>query len=352
VGQTTINYKDNSLTLYPYYNAYFSNQTTNDSTRILFVKNSLQWSNFSPFKEAIAKNNFFHIAGGVLYDYAELKYSFTPFSTLYLFARTHIRLFKVMDITGLVSSSIVSDYSNNDLTAKAGISWALNRKKEHCIGLNATYYRNEPDYIMQYAFTNNFRWVNSFLTQNIVQFKAWWNYEKYNISANYFYLNNLVYLSEELRPFQNENSGNLVQFSAFIPYRYKNFGTTANLNVQYCTKEVVHVPLFAGKLSVFYMFEFLQKRLKIQIGTDVMYNTLYYADAYLPILRTFYRQNSQLAGNFVYWDANVTFKIDRINFFFRAGNLLTTFMDYGNFTTPDYPNSYVLSLGISWRFHD
>jgi hypothetical protein len=352
VGQSTINYEDKNITLDPYYNAYFSNQATNDSTRILFVKNSLQWSNFSPFSEPNTKNNFFHIAGGVLYDYAELKYQNTPFSALYLFARTHIRLFKVMEITGQISSSIVSDYENNDLTAKAGISWTLNRKKEHFLGFNANYYRTDPDYIMKHVSTNNFRWVNSFKEQNIIQFKGYWNYKKYNLSANYYFLNNLVYLSEELRPIQNENDGHLVQLSVFVPFRHKNFGTTANLNVQYCVNEVVNVPLFTGKLSVFYIFELLQKRLKIMVGTDVMYNTPYYADAYLPILRTFYHQNSKKAGNFIYWDANLTVRIDRINFFFRAGNLLTTITGDGNFTTPYYPNNYLFSVGISWRFHD
>jgi hypothetical protein len=352
VGQTTIRYRDKFPVIFPHYNAYFSTQATNDSTRILFAKNSFQWSNFSPFQEASAKNYFFHIAGGVLYDYAELKYQYTPFNALYLFARTHIRLFNVMDITGQVSYSLVSDYFNNDLSAKAGISWAINRKKDHCIGFNAHYHRDDPEYLMKYASTNNFRWVNSFQKQNTIQFKVYWNYDKYYISASYFYLNNLVYLSEELRPVQNESVGHLVQLSAFIPFSYENFGATANLNVQYCTKEVVNVPLFAGKLSVFYVFDFFQKRLKIQIGTDAMYNTLFYADAYLPILRTFYYQNTQSVGNFIYWDANVTFKIDRINFFFRAGNILSPILTNGNFTTPDYPNNYLLSLGISWRFHD
>jgi len=352
VNQTTLRYVDQSLVLHPNYEAYFSEQETNDSTRILSLKNSLQWSNFSPFQEESKKKSFFHIAAGLLYDHSQLRYTSTPFNSLYLFARTLIRLFNKLDVTGQFSYSFVSDYFNNDLSAKAGISWTINREKEHSVGVNAYYYRNDPDYMMKYVSINNFRWVNSFQKQNIVQFKAYWNYEQYQVSASYFYLNNLVYLSEELRPIQDKNNGNLIQLSTLIPFRYKNFGTTANLNLQYCTDEVVSVPLFAGKLSVFYTFEFLKKRLKILIGTDVMYNTSYYADGYLPILREFYYQKTQLTGNFIYWDANITFRIDRINFFFRAGNILTAAFENRNYTTPGYPNKYLFSIGISWRFHD
>ncbi|MCL2290004.1 MAG: putative porin [Bacteroidetes bacterium] len=353
--QTTIRYKDQFESPYPHFGTYFSDKITDDSTRIVTAKNALQWSNFSPFQEASNQSNFFHIAGGLLHDYADLKYANLPFSSLYLFARTHIRLFSAMDITGQVSYSVISDYANNDFVAKAGVSWAINREreKEHAVGLNVNYFRNSPEYMMQYVFTNHFRWINQFTEQNIVQFKTFWDYRKYNVSLSYYYLNKWVYLSEELRPTQSENDGNLIQLSAFVPFRHKNFGTTANLNVQYCTKNVINVPIFAGKVSVFYIIELLKKRLLIQIGTDLMYTTPYYADAYLPALHSFYYQRSQAVGNFLFMDANITFKIERVNFFFRIGNILSPMMGNRSSTTPNYPlNDYSISLGINWRFFD
>lgn len=352
--QTKVDVKDKDMNKnrFRYENYYFSNVVTHDSTKIMTAKNAIQWSNFSPYQEKSNKNNFFHIAGGVLHDYADLKYSNTRFISLYLFARTQIHLFKVMDITAKVSYSI-GDYTNEDLSAKAGISWTINKEKEHIIGLNAHYDKIAPDYKMQHLFTNNFRWANRFEKQNIVQFNTFWNYEKYNCSVSYYFINKWVYLSEELVPVQNKNNGNLIQISTFIPYRYKNFGATANLHLQYCSKDVVNVPLFAGKLSIYYIFELLKKKLKIQIGTDAMYNTTYYADVYLPVLQMFYSQQTHSAGNFVFLDANLTIKIERIIFFFRIGNLLPPIMKYRNYTTPYYPvNDFFMNLGICWRFHD
>ncbi|MCL1850836.1 MAG: putative porin [Bacteroidetes bacterium] len=351
-NQTTLTYNDKDFDTIPYYECYDTLRVTNDSTRFFTLTNAFQWSNFMPYKEMSNKNNFFHIAGGILHSYADFKYTNATFNSLYLFARTHIRLFRLMDITAKISYAIYG-YAENDASANVAISWSLNREKDHNIGLNANFYRNAPEYIMQHVTSNHFRWDTTFAKQNIVQLKAFWNYKKYNCALSYYYINKLVYLSEELRPIQDLNIGNLIQISTFIPYRYKNFGSIANLNLQYCNNDVINVPLFAGKLSVYYIFELLKKRLKILIGTDLMYNTSYYADGYLPALHTFHFQNSQSVGNFVFWDLNVTFQIDRINFFFRTGNLLPPFMYYRNFTTPNYPvKDYLINLGITWKFFD
>ena len=353
VTQSTFTYHDKFDVLPHFYEAYDTvKKVSNDSLRFLTLKNVLQWSNFMPYKELKNKNNFFHIAGGVMHDYTDFRYTNTTFNSFYLFGRTHIRLFKLMDITAKISYSLYG-YTNNDLLANAGISWSINREKEHSVGLQANYYRVAPEYALQHFESNHFRWDTTFTKQNIVQLKTFWNYEDYNASVSYYYINKLVYLSEELRPIQDQNIGNMIQVSTFIPFRYKHFGTIANLNVQYCSNEVILVPIFAGKLSVFYIFELLKKRLKIQLGTDIMYNTSYYADGYVPALRMFHYQNTQLTGNFAYWDANITFQIERICFFFRAGNLLPPFMHYRNFTTPTYPaKDYFFSIGITWKFFD
>jgi len=348
--QTTILFRDKYDTISPYY--FYSQNNTQDSSRILSVKNAIQWSNFAPYKERNTEPCFFHVAVGGMHDFTDLKHINSTFNSFYLFARTHIRLFKSMDITGQFSYSF-NDDSSNDISAKAGMSWAINREKEHIIGFHANYYRNDPEYIMQYISVNNFRWINSFQKQNIAHFKAYWNYQKYNLSVSYYLLNNLVFLSEEMSPVQSKNNGNLFQCSAFIPFRYKNFGTTANLNFQYCTNDVVHLPIFAGKLAVYYIFELFKKRLKIQVGGDLMYNTTYYADSYLPVLHKFYSQKTQSVGNFIFMDVNLTLKVDRIHFFFRAGNLLATVMNHNNITTPDYPQKdFLLTIGVNWRFFD
>jgi len=113
------------------------------------------------------------------------------------------------------------------------------------------------------------------------------------------------------------------------------------------------VPLFAAKSSIFYIFDIFKRKLKLQLGVDVMYNTTYFANAYSPALYSFYFQDKQKVGNFWYIDANATIRISRLYFFARIGNVLSPFQNYNMFTTPNYPmKDFLISIGLNWRFHD
>ena len=56
-------------------------------------------------------------------------------------------------------------------------------------------------------------------------------------------------------------------------------------------KEAIQVPLFAGKLDIFYRFNIFKNKAQLQLGLNAAYNTNYYADAYHPLLHQFYHQH-------------------------------------------------------------
>jgi outer membrane receptor protein involved in Fe transport len=133
----------------------------------------------------------------------------------------------------------------------------------------------------------------------------------------------------------------------------KGFGLDINAYVQYSSSDAVNVPLLAFKASPYYIFNVLRGKLKIQIGMDLMYNTLYYADGYDPVLHQFYCQRDMKVGNYPYWDVNLTMRIKRISFFFRAGHVLAGVIGQNYYLTPDYPAmGRSFQLGINWRFYD
>jgi len=148
-------------------------------------------------------------------------------------------------------------------------------------------------------------------------------------------------------------SANVIQFHLFAPIRVKGFGMDVNAYLQYSSSVALNVPLFAFRASPYYIFNVLRGKLKIQIGCDLMYNTLYYADGYDPVMHQFYFQRTMRVGNYVYWDANLTMKIKRITFFFRAGHILSGVVGQFYFLTPDYPaQGRNFQLGINWKFYD
>ena len=90
----------------------------------------------------------------------------------------------------------------------------------------------------------------------------------------------------------------------------------------------------------------------MQPSIVINYFTEYYADAYMPSLRTFYLQKDVKIGNYPYLDFYITFKIKRANIFVGYTNIYTLAKDNRYFTTPHYPmRDSKFIFGVRWRLY-
>lgn len=347
------NFNDNNLNNDFYKDRYYlSTDTTRDTLQYYGIINTLQWSNYEPIATQSEKNYFFHIAGGIRHEFINTKIPHYIGNNYSLFARTQIRLFKLWDIFGAFSYSF-NKYNQNDAIANVAATFALKRQWKHYIGFAADFYRVSPDFIYSYYLGNNNSWEHDWSKENNLKLSAFYTIFDYKVSFNYFMMNKYHYFNSQYEPVQADKSINVIQLNVFAPLRIKNFKMDVNMSLQHSTQPYISVPLFAGKLYAAYCFRIFKNRLKIHIGGDLMYNTLYYADAYNPIIRQFYHQESTKVGNYLYFDANITLQVQRIAFFFRAGNIIAGAFGYKYFTTPYYPmQGRNFELGITWKFYD
>ena len=332
---------------------YYSTDTTFDTLRCYSIINSLQWSNYKPMDTLPSKKYFLRAAFGLMHEYVNSKWPYYVDNTFTLFGRLHVRPFGVMDLYGRMAYSF-GGYNKNDVVAAVGVQWMIQKKWDHRLGGDVSFYRNSPDYIYDSYFGNHNLWLqNDWPKQNTLKFNAFWTMMNYKVEFNYFMLKNVVRLNSDFQPFLTEKYANVVQVHLFAPIRVKGFGMDINAYLQYSSSEAVNVPLFAFKASPYYIFNILRGKLKIQIGMDLMYNTLYYADGYDPVMHQFYCQRDMKVGNYPYWDVNLSFRIKRITFFFRAGHVLAGVIGQNYYLTPDYPAmGRSFQLGINWRFYD
>ncbi len=332
---------------------YYSTDTTRDTVACYSLINTIQWSNYRPLDTLSSKKYFLRIAGGLTHEYVYARIPYYKGNTFTLFARVHTRLFGVMDLTGRIAYSF-GGYNNNDVVAAVGVEWMIQKKWNHRLGGNVSFYRNSPDYIYDLYYGNHNLWYHKdWPKQNTLKVNAFWTMMNYKLEFNYFMLQNLVRLDSHYELYILPKSANVIQFHLFAPIRVKGFGLDINAYLQYSTSVALNLPLFAFKASPYYIFNVLHGKLKIQIGCDLMYNTLYFADGYDPVMHQFYFQRTMRVGNYVYWDANLTLKIKRISFFFRAGHILSGVVGQFYFLTPDYPaQGRNFQLGINWKFYD
>lgn len=332
---------------------YFSTDTTYDTIQCYSILNSIQWSNYRPMDTLPAKKYFLRVALGIMHEYVNAKTPYYVDNTFTLFGRVHARLFGALDIMGRMAYSF-GGYNNNDVEASVGVRWTIQKKLDHRLEGSVTLYRNAPDYIYTHYYGNHNLWYNpDWPKQNTVKLNAFWTMLNYKLEFNYFMLHNMIRLNSNFQPFILEKAANVVQLHVYAPIRVKGFGFDINAYVQYSGSDAVNVPLFVFKASPYYIFSLAKDKLKIQIGMDLMYNTLYYADGYDPVLHQFYCQRDMKVGNYPYWDVNLTMRIKRITFFFRAGHVLSGIIGQNYFLTPDYPSmGRNFQLGINWRFYD
>lgn len=346
-------FSDHDLNNLFYHDRYYLNtDTTNDSLSLYNIANSLQWANYSPVDTVSGQPYYFRIAGGVRHEYVNTISTQFPSNSMTLFGRTNIRLFKVWELYGDISYSIFG-YTHNDAAARAGFRFTINKAHRNHLGLEAAFFRYSPDYILSNYFGNNNLWLEEWKKQNVVKLGAYWTIFDYKIAFNFFNLGQYVHLNSNFEPEQVKKSAQVVQLTLFAPVRTKYFALDAQLALQHSTSPAITVPLFAGKMSALYTTRIFKKRLRFQVGLDMFFNTLYYADGYNPILHQFYSQQDIYTGNYLYLNAHLALRVKRISFFLRGGNLLSGLFNFRYMTTPYYPmQGRSLELGINWKFYD
>ena len=351
--QQRFNYNDHNLDT-NYYGTIFllSADTTADTTRFYTLSNTLQWMSFKPLKEDTHERYFLHFTGGITYEYTRYAQANYIGHALIPFAQIHTRLFSVMDIHGRIFYTL-GGYQNNDLNARAAISWAISRKHRHFLGTEIDYYFRTPDYAYTYFFSNAKYWKNEWKKQNILRFSAYWEREGYKAEFNYFMLHNYVAIDSTWTPKAIEKYINVIQLHLYAPIYVKGFGAKINVYIQYANNKAVQVPIFAGKLDAFYRLNIFKNKAKLQFGLALAYNTNYYADGYCPMLHSFYTQENVKVGNYLYFDPSIAIQVQRIGLYFKVTHVLCGAMKYRYFTTPDYPmENRQFVLGITWRFFD
>lgn len=336
-----------------YQNQYYINtDTTRDTICYNSISNALQWSNYRPFDTISSQNYFFRIAGGARHEYIGALMPYYRGNTITLFARTNIRLFSVWDIFGGISYSFFG-YNKNDAHAYAKATFAINRRTRHHLGFTADFYRVSPDYFYSYYIGNNSLWYNDWPKQNNLKLSAYWTRKDYKVSFNYYMMHHYIFLNSHFVPEMSKAGISIIQLQAEAPVRIQNYYLDVYMALQHATQSDISLPLFAGKLSTGYCFRIFKKRLNIQLGGDLMFNTSYYADGYNPLLHQFYHQEEIKLGNYLYFDLHLSFRVKRISFFVRGGNLLAGLMGFRYVTTPSYPlQAQNLRVGINWRFYD
>jgi hypothetical protein len=172
--------------------------------------------------------------------------------------------------------------------------------------------------------------------------------------ADYQFISDYVYLNQEAHPAQHKGSINMIRFELRDEYRWKAWGFDVQaIYTMNSNKDLIRVPDFMARLSIYPTISLFKNAAVLQPGVDILYNTAYYASAYMPALRMFYLQDEKKIGGYPYIDIFVNLMVKRFRIFVKYQHLNDLWGPNKYYMIPHYPaQGAAFKWGLSWSFYD
>ncbi|MDE6507934.1 MAG: putative porin [Alistipes sp.] len=217
--------------------------------------------------------------------------------------------------------------------------------------------RRTPSYWQENLFSNHYMWSAPLEKENETRFEVRFSVPDFAFEAGVQQgvVGSKVYYGSDSRIAQHDGTVSLTSAYVRKDFRFGGFHLDNRVLLQWSTnQEVVPVPLLGAYLSYYYEFWVVRNVLRLQIGLDGHYHTLYKAPSYNPALSAFYNQREVEVGNYPYVDAFAMAKWKRMRIFLKYQHVNKGLFGNGRyFSVADYPlNPGMFKIGISWGFYD
>ena len=347
---------------YQYYDPVIDSSGTSDSLCFYNIKNVIYWNtlgykkynNDIPFYLTLGiEHNFTHHAG-YLDLLSKERFNNINYSNLRANAGIIINILKSTRITAN-AQVITNGYQSGDFFVEGQWKQFLGTYKKNvgALKFDVNLNRQSADWFEEYYYSNNFRWDNDFKPATSLTLQGSYELPFVEVGLKHTNISNYIYFGTEAKPEQYSGTVSVSSLYSTFFVKLNKFEFVGFASLQATNNDkVIHIPTFQGKIKFAYNITLVKNISMMQPSITVNYFTEYYADAYMPALRTFYLQDKVKVGNFPYIDLCVTFKIKRANIFVQYTNMYSLTGDNRYFTTPHYPmRDSRFCLGVNWRLY-
>ena len=353
-------YNETSAEL-PFYAPYNTilNPVTTDTTTIQAFRNSLTWNSLG--YQNYNDNIPFYVYAGIDYDYFKVKrYDYLEekvindqsHSQVSINGGIIINLFKSTTVTGkaklITLGYQIGDFNINGQWRQYFGTTDRNFGK---LTFDFTMKRQSPTWFETSYQSNHFRWENDFHAATYLIFDAKYQYKFFNAGIKHTTINDLIYFNQMACPTQYDGFTSVSEVYGNVSVPIWRFKIEGFCSLQKASNEsLIHLPLVLSKLKVGYSQPMFKKAAVLEPSLTVHYFTKYYADAYMPALRTFYLQDEVMIGNFPFIDLALAINLKQADIYVQYSNMFLLTGNYNSFIAPHYPmRSSKFFFGINWR---
>jgi hypothetical protein len=338
---------------YSAYDPVIDSNDTYDSVYQLSVKNRLYISTLG-YKKYNNDVPFFFYAG-VEHAYIVQADSLQKsiYNQLNPFGGIRISLFQSSYLDGQVKL-ITGNYGAGDLFIDGGIKQFLGTSGRNLGNLffRVNIINQSPSWMTERYQSNHFRWENVFDDSKYITFDGGYSIKGITVGARLQVIDKYLYYNKLARPQQTSGTTSLRHLYTKFHIQPGKFEITGSFDFQNISNDsIIHLPTLSGKLKFSFAQDVFSKAATLKPGFTIRWFSKYYADAYMPALRTFYLQDEKKIGDFPFVDVFITLKVKRANLFLEYANVMGLFGNYQYYTTIHYPmRDPRLYFGIKWRF--
>ena len=358
-NQLFYNESSPTVAFYQPFDTLLNSTNSTDTTIVYSIKNTLKWNNlgYRKYNDDIP----FYLYAGLTYDYSKVKlYDYLEgeiitdrnYQQLSVNGGVIVNLFKSTRITGQ-AELITLGYQIGDFDVKG--QWkqfvGTSSKNWGVATFDTEIRRQSANWFEKSYYSNHFRWENEFNAATYLTFNLKYNYKSYCIGVRQTSIAQYIYFGTDARPTQFDGMFSIREAYLSFNQSLGRFEFEGFACVQKASnEEVMHLPLFLGRLRFAYSQPVFHKAATIQPSLTVQYFTKYHADAYMPATRTFYLQNEVEIGNFPFIDLALSIKVKKANIYVAYSNMFLLTGNYNSFIAPHYPmRDSKFFFGINWR---
>ena len=251
---------------------------------------------------------------------------------------------------GEVETSL--DFANFRLNGEFQGNW---------LNVGGSYISTTPTIVQQRTFNNAFRWKNSgFFNVASLNVYAYTNLKISNFnlhpSAEINKVSDYIYFDKNAFVQQNDKDILIYRAGLGIDYRKGKFSTINQIFISTKTdvNDVMRIPntFINSRFAIDLLY---RKKLFIQTGIELNYQSGYNGNAYMPVTQQFFLQDKQQIQGYVQADVFADLRINRVRIFFKFAhaNHKLPLMGNGYYAAPGFAGmGRVLAFGVHWLLFD
>jgi len=259
----------------------------------------------------------------------------------------------------------LAGFNANDLYLLSTLLGTWNKNKpENNIYFSTHLHHRTPAFIYHQFYSNHLQWNNNLVKETYLQLSLGTQI-KHKIGQHRVHLknhtvNNPVFVDFNRQATQFNGNLNLSEISIESKFNIKKIHSVNKVrmlqpsNLQ--NAQILPTPKYASYHSIFYENSLFKSALTFQIGADVMWFSEYYGNAYDPVSRLFYLQNTRKQGNYPFLNGFANIQIKTFRAFVKIEHAsFELFEDQAPnlfYSTLGFPvATRRIVFGISWKFY-